>query len=443
MAESNASVGQGALEIRSPLPTGQTMRWFRDPLSMSEPSRNYVSQIHFDVEAPGMSGGVDSVGGLAEAECTQVPTDRRVSIVAPDDSTANSRGGLQPRAQSTGFPLSSFRNHNTSGSRDNSMDLTDITHISNSYRPNSRSGTSMVHGRRNDELDRSSFLQVPTVSECKIGVSSISSSSTTVSSAASLPSVPAPSLNEDRREPTESLVPVSESERLLCPGVVQPKSVQCSSRSDVVNSLNWQNNSVSSSHSLPGFSSTSQPEIRDVPVYSHSHMPSREINPTLSHVPLPTANFSSGPYMSSTSYHQVPGYFPQYASLLQPNTVYPAPIQHNVGTSVPFSHVAQGSYSLPPTAPPTYGLSYQPNAPANIVPLRPPAQGRFNVSVPGHLSNFSAFERSSFTREKRTTELFVKWHITFKGDRKRDPEGFLANLTRFKETYELNLDEII
>ena len=76
---------------------------------------------------------------------------------------------------------------------------------------------------------------MPTVSECNIGVSSVSSSSTTVPLAASLPSVSAPSLNVDRREPTESLVPVSESERLLCPGAVQPNSVQCSSRSDVVN----------------------------------------------------------------------------------------------------------------------------------------------------------------------------------------------------------------
>ena len=101
----------------------------------------------------------------------------------------------------------------------------------------------------------------------------------------------------NRREPTEFLVPMSENERLLCPGVVQLNSVQCSSRSDVVNQLNWQCNSVSSSHSLPGFSSSGQPEIRDVPVYSHSHMPRREINPTLSHVPLPTANFSSGPYI--------------------------------------------------------------------------------------------------------------------------------------------------
>ena len=121
----------------------------------------------------------------------------------------------------------------------------------------------------------------------------------------------APSLSVNRREPTEFLVPVSKSERLLCPNVVQPKSVQCSSRSNVVNQLNWQCNSVSSSHSLPGFSSSGQPEIGDVRVYSHSHMPRREINPTLSHVPLPTANFSSEPYMSSTSYHQVPGYFPQ------------------------------------------------------------------------------------------------------------------------------------
>ena len=233
----------------------------------------------------------------------------------------------------------------------------------------------------------------------------------------------APSLSVDRREPTESLVPVSESERLLCPGFVQPNSVQCSSRSDLVNPLNWQYNSVSSWHSLPGFSSNGQPEIRDVPVYSHCHMPRREINPTLSHVPLPTANFSSGPYMSSTSYHQVPGYFPQYASLLQPNAVYSAPLQQNVGTSVPFSHVAQGSYSMLPTGPPTYELSYQPTAPANIVSLRPPAQERLDVSVPGYLSNFSAFERSSLTREKRTTELFLKWHITFKGDRKGTRKG--------------------
>ena len=118
-------------------------------------------------------------------------------------------------------------------------------------------------------------------------------------------------------------------------------------------------------------------------------------------------------------------------------------MQNNLGTSVPLSHVAQGNYSMPPTGPQTYGSSYQPVAPSNVVQPHPSAQRRLEFSVPGQFSNFSAFERSSLTREKRTTELFWKWHISFKGDRKRDPEGFLANLTRCKETYELNLDEII
>ena len=86
MTENHAPV------VHYPLLTGQPMGLFRDPLSMSEPSRNYVSQIHFDVEAPGMSGGVNSVMGLAEAGRAQMPTDRRVIIVAPDEFSPDSRG---------------------------------------------------------------------------------------------------------------------------------------------------------------------------------------------------------------------------------------------------------------------------------------------------------------------------------------------------------------
>ena len=40
MAESNASLGPNAQAIHSPLPTGQSMGRFRDPMSMEEPSRN-------------------------------------------------------------------------------------------------------------------------------------------------------------------------------------------------------------------------------------------------------------------------------------------------------------------------------------------------------------------------------------------------------------------
>ena len=137
MAESNASIGPSAQGIHSPLPTSQSMGRFRDPMSMVEPSRNYISQIRFDIKAPGESGGVNSVGGLAEAVRLQVPTDRRVSIVDPDEFSADSRGGNLPRAQSTCFPLSLHRALNNSELRQNSMDLTGTNHISDSYIPNS------------------------------------------------------------------------------------------------------------------------------------------------------------------------------------------------------------------------------------------------------------------------------------------------------------------
>ena len=104
MAENNATIGPGAQGIHSPLPTGQSMGCFRDPMSMEEPSRNYISQIRFDIEAPGEHRGVNSVGGLAKAERLQVPTDRRVNIVVPEDLSAKSRGRSLPTAQSTRIP---------------------------------------------------------------------------------------------------------------------------------------------------------------------------------------------------------------------------------------------------------------------------------------------------------------------------------------------------
>ena len=55
----------------------------------------------------------------------------------------------------------------------------------------------------------------------------------------------------------------------------------------------------------------------------------------------------------------------------------------------------------------------------------------------------SFFERSSLSKEKRTSELLSKWHIFCKGDRKRDPESFIVDLTNCKETYRLTLDEIV
>ena len=72
-----------------------------------------------------------------------------------------------------------------------------------------------------------------------------------------------------------------------------------------------------------------------------------------------------------------------------------------------------------------------------------PHPGRFDVPAPGRSQDASFFERSSLINEKRPSELLSKWHISFKGEKRKDPESFIADLTICKETYKLTLDEIV
>ena len=169
MAENNATIGPGAQGIHFPLPTGQSMGRFRDRMSMEEPSRNYISQIRFDIEALGEHSGVNSVGGLAEAERLHVPTDRRVSIVVAEDLSADSRGGNLPTAQSTRFPLSLQRSFNNSELRDHSMDLTGATHILDSYVPNSRAAPAPASGPGSAAPDQTTSPHGLNVQECNMG----------------------------------------------------------------------------------------------------------------------------------------------------------------------------------------------------------------------------------------------------------------------------------
>ena len=55
----------------------------------------------------------------------------------------------------------------------------------------------------------------------------------------------------------------------------------------------------------------------------------------------------------------------------------------------------------------------------------------------------SFFQLSSLIKEKRTSELLSKWHISFKGEKRKDPESFIADFTNCKESYKLTLDEIV
>ena len=55
----------------------------------------------------------------------------------------------------------------------------------------------------------------------------------------------------------------------------------------------------------------------------------------------------------------------------------------------------------------------------------------------------SFFESSSPIKEMRTSELLSKCQISFKGEKRKDPESFIADLTNCKETYKLALEEIV
>ena len=146
------------------------------------------------------------------------------------------------------------------------------------------------------------LLSVITVQGGNVGTAKVAPNGSFAATAACLPVGSAPSSSFIRSEPTDYLRPVSESERLLRPRTSQPNVAQNNSSNSMVNQLGSQYNSVSSSHSLPGFSQSCQSEIRNEPVYSQSNMPRIESNPMLSHMLLPSVNPLNGPFMSSSSY---------------------------------------------------------------------------------------------------------------------------------------------
>ena len=107
-----------------------------------------------------------------------------------------------------------------------------------------------------------------------------------------------------------------------------------------------------------------------------------------------------------------------------------------------FSNIPQSFTQFQSMVPPPAVTGF-PSAPMHSAHSFQPLPGRFDVSAPGMSQDASLFERSSLYKENRTSELLSMWHISFKGDRKRNPESFIADLTNCKETYKLTLDEIV
>ena len=107
-----------------------------------------------------------------------------------------------------------------------------------------------------------------------------------------------------------------------------------------------------------------------------------------------------------------------------------------------FGDIPQSFSQLPMAAPPPAVTEFL-SAPMHIAAKFQPHPWRFDVSAPGMSQDASFFERSSLIKEKRTSELLSKWHISFKGEKRKDPGSFIADLTNCKETYKLTLNEIV
>ena len=137
-----------------------------------------------------------------------------------------------------------------------------------------------------------------------------------------------------------------------------------------------------------------------------------------------------------SSLHYPPGYVSQ-PFLFSQQTVPHVPSYPQYFSNIP-QLFTQFQSIVPPPA-----VTGFPSAPMHSARSFQPLPGRFDVSAPGMSQDASFLERSSLYKEKRTSELLSKWHISFKGDRKRDPESFIADLTNCKETYKLTLDEIV
>ena len=137
-----------------------------------------------------------------------------------------------------------------------------------------------------------------------------------------------------------------------------------------------------------------------------------------------------------SSLHYPPGYVTQ-PWLSSQQTFPPAPLYIQQLGSLPQSFT-QFPSNVPPPAVPGF-----PSAPMHSAHSFQPLPGRCDVSAPGMSQDASFFERTSVIKEKRTSELLSKWHISFKGEKRKDLESFIADLTNCKETYKLTLDEIV
>ena len=422
-----------SIQNREPLSTGQSMGRYRDPLSMELPSQQFRSIVQIEV------GDSRRVSEEARADSHAAPVTqgsevpRRVSIAPPVAYADIPEPMHHPRAQSTRYNLSPRPPHENSTFVENTMELTGGADATAMIIPETTTGEATMGP--STIFDRTSFFPLPAFSQ-----------------------------------QTTSCAPTSEYQRRDCTRVSNGLSSSASQFDPLRNNVSVGN--CNSSHQINSRANRSDFPSRfpsqlleqaergaGAAVYSHCAMPQgascNHEPPLMSSGPVGPNFVTAGasqahmygaraeqthPYYNQPapppSFHYPPGYGSQpWLSSQQMFTH--APLYPPYSCYIPPSFTQLQS-NIPPPA--VTGCQSAPIHPAYSFQPHP---GRCEVSAPGMSQEASFFERSSLSKEKRTSELLSKWHISFKGDRKRDPESFIVDLTNCKETYKLTLDEIV
>ena len=418
-----------SIHNREPLSTGQSMGRYCDPISMEVPSQTFRSQLQIELrDSCVVSEEARADSHVAPAmQCSGMR--RQVSIAAP---VVDLESMHNPRAQSTRYHLSPQPTHEYSTFIENTMELTGGANATGIIIPETTTGEA-TRGRA--IFDRTSFSPFPVFS----------------------------------RQLT-SCAPTSEYQRTDDGRVINGISSSSSQfdplrNAALVGTCNLPNQVKSRAYRVDftsGFSSQRLGQAEGgagAAVYSHCMMPQgascHHEPPLMSSVPVVPNFVTAGasqakiyevraeqtrPYyyqpVPPSSLHYPPGYVSQ--PLLSSQQTFP----HAPSHPQQFSNIPQSFTQFQSIVPPPAVTGF-PSAPMLSFHSYQPLPGRFDVSAPGMSQDALFFERPSLYKEKRKSELLSKWHISFKGDRKRDSESFISDLTNCKETYKLTLDEIV
>ena len=405
----------GSNPIPGPLSTGQSMGRFRDPISMEMPSQTFRSLVQIELVDSRIAVETVEADSHVAPAVQNADAPRQVSISAPPAFS-------DFRESAHRYPLSPSRPHDNSTFVENSMDLTSTASRTGGVPPTTTAEMttrpSVIFGR-DSYLPLSNLMLLQRRREVAPSMRyPMSNFGVVVSSTGSLlPSqVPRSSASAENFKRLNCFMGnmsfFSEYAARGTGAVVysqcpMPRGGPCYREPSFMHSGAVAPPSFSAAASqMSGYGARTEP----VRAYHHQQLPPS--------VYYPPGHFSKPVMSTQQSFPHVPSHLQYFGD-------------------IPYS------FSQILMAAPLPAVTGFLSAPMHTAASFQPYPGRFDVSAPGMSQDASFFERSSLIKEKRTCELLSKWHISFKGEKGKDPESFIADLTNCKETYKLTLDEIV